>query len=224
MFFLITFFFVLSSCPWGVHRMPQIKYQRLHLIEIIRHHGVPHFIIRVIPVTKLNAQQLQCYLLEAVEFFVENSGCVISMCATIVQQPVNLPSHVTKIFLVYEYVQTTEPQQELLKIVRDSLHTAVTSESMYKDRVTALLLQLQCGNFQKLLGMCDDIASRRNRPGVRQCTSQILLIANENEATEATLSSEFLKELDHGGLTQPTLSMLSLFNALSYYAIPSVQT
>lgn len=42
--------------------------------EVICHHGGPRFIIRVIPVSKLNAKQLQCYLLEAVETLVKSGG------------------------------------------------------------------------------------------------------------------------------------------------------
>jgi hypothetical protein len=132
--------------------------------EAICHHGGPRFIIRVVPVTKLNSKQLQCYLLEAVESVVKSGGCIISIVCDncpINQSlysdlggpgPVNLPCHVNKVFLVYDYVHIfknlrnnwiTEPKQELHFTEDGHKYVALWRDvkALYEDdRMTAVRL------------------------------------------------------------------------------------
>lgn len=102
--------------------------------ELVCHYGGPRFVVRVIPVAKLDANQLKEYLLEVIETVKRCGGQPVSIICdncplnqrvyTVLGGPgiVQVPNDTQQIYLVYDYVHIfknirnnwiTEPQQEL---------------------------------------------------------------------------------------------------------------
>ena len=143
---------------------PDLQATSALVFELVCHHGGPRLIVRLYPVAKLDADKLQCYLLECIRLTEESGGRPVSVicdnCAVnqSVYRKLGGPGEIKlqqcdhSIYLVYDYVHVfknlrnnwlTEKMQELA-FVKDNVEYVARWSDIRKvhdeDKKTALRL------------------------------------------------------------------------------------